>query len=177
MRQHHDDDRPLFMISVAAELAGMHPQTLRLYERRGLVRPQRTAGKTRRYSERDVERLQRIQELTELGLNLAGVERVLAMEEQLDAMRRQMLALQTQLDGGRRSHAPRGGARRALPPYGAGAGEPQRRSSTSAGAAGTPERAGSRTAALGVRLGGDAAAPAPDLFDETNSETRIDRWM
>ena len=74
------------MISVAAELAGMHPQTLRLYERRGLVRPQRTAKNTRRYSERDVERLQRIQELTELGLNLAGVERVLAMEEQLDAM-------------------------------------------------------------------------------------------
>ena len=97
MRQEHDSDRPLFMISVAAELAGMHPQTLRLYERRGLVRPQRTAKNTRRYSERDVERLQRIQELTELGLNLAGVERVLAMEEQLDAMRRQMLALQTQL--------------------------------------------------------------------------------
>lgn len=97
MRQHYDDDRPLFMISVAAELAGVHPQTLRLYERRGLVRPQRTAGRTRRYSERDVERLQRIQELTELGLNLAGVERVLAMEEQLDTMRRQMLALQAQL--------------------------------------------------------------------------------
>ena len=87
MRQAHDSDRPLFMISVAAELAGMHPQTLRLYERRGLVRPQRTAKNTRRYSERDVERLQRIQELTELGLNLAGVERVLAMEEQLNAMR------------------------------------------------------------------------------------------
>ena len=67
MRQEHDSDRPLFMISVAAELAGMHPQTLRLYERRGLVRPQRTAKNTRRYSERDVERLQRIQELTELG--------------------------------------------------------------------------------------------------------------
>jgi len=98
MRQEHDSDRPLFMISVAAELAGMHPQTLRLYERRGLVRPQRTAGKTRRYSERDVERLQRIQELTELGLNLAGVERVLAMEEQLDAMRGQMEALQERLD-------------------------------------------------------------------------------
>ena len=98
MRQHHDDDRPLFMISVAAELAGMHPQTLRLYERRGLVRPQRTAGRTRRYSERDVERLQRIQELTELGLNLAGVERVLAMEEQLETMRRQMLLLQQRLD-------------------------------------------------------------------------------
>ena len=97
MRQEHDSDRPLFMISVAAELAGMHPQTLRLYERRGLVRPQRTAKNTRRYSERDVERLQRIQELTELGLNLAGVERVLAMEEQLDAMHRQMQVLQAQL--------------------------------------------------------------------------------
>jgi MerR family transcriptional regulator, heat shock protein HspR len=98
MRQEHDSDRPLFMISVAAELAGMHPQTLRLYERRGLVRPQRTAKNTRRYSERDVERLQRIQELTELGLNLAGVERVLAMEEQLDTMRRQMQLLQERLD-------------------------------------------------------------------------------
>ena len=97
MRQQHDSDRPLFMISVAAELAGMHPQTLRLYERRGLVRPQRTAKNTRRYSERDLERLQRIQELTELGLNLAGVERVLAMEEQLEVMHRQMMALQTQL--------------------------------------------------------------------------------
>jgi MerR family transcriptional regulator/heat shock protein HspR len=98
MRHEHDDDRPLFMISVAAELAGMHPQTLRLYERRGLVRPQRTAGHTRRYSERDVERLQRIQALTELGLNLAGVVRVLAMEEQLETMRRQMQLLQQRLD-------------------------------------------------------------------------------
>ena len=86
------------MISVAAELSGMHPQTLRLYERRGLVRPQRTAKNTRRYSQHDVERLQRIQELTELGLNLAGVERVLAMEEQLDTMRRQMQLLQSRLD-------------------------------------------------------------------------------
>ena len=98
MRQQHDSDRPLFMISVAAELSGMHPQTLRLYERRGLVRPRRTAKNTRRYSQHDVERLHRIQELTELGLNLAGVERVLAMEEQLDSMRRQMQALQSRLD-------------------------------------------------------------------------------
>jgi MerR family transcriptional regulator, heat shock protein HspR len=97
MRQ-DDNDRPLFMISVAAELAGMHPQTLRLYERRGLVQPQRTAGKTRRYSQHDVERLQRIQELTDLGLNLAGVERVLTMEAQLEAMQRQMLLLQQRLD-------------------------------------------------------------------------------
>jgi MerR family transcriptional regulator, heat shock protein HspR len=98
MRLEHDSDRPLFMISVAAELAGMHPQTLRLYERRGLVRPQRTAKNTRRYSQHDVERLQRIQELTELGLNLAGVERVLAMEEQLVTMQRQMQLLQQRLD-------------------------------------------------------------------------------
>jgi len=97
-RQDDDNDRPLFMISVAAELAGMHPQTLRLYERRGLVRPQRTAGRTRRYSPGDVERLRRIQELTELGLNLAGVERVLVMEEQMEALRRQLQLLQQRLD-------------------------------------------------------------------------------
>ena len=87
-----------YMISVVAEQYEIHPQTLRLYERRGLVRPQRTAGKTRRYSQHDVERLQRIQQLTELGLNLAGVERVLAMEEQLEVMQRQMLLLQQRLD-------------------------------------------------------------------------------
>jgi MerR family transcriptional regulator/heat shock protein HspR len=97
MRQDDDRDRPLFMISVAAELAGMHPQTLRVYERRGLVHPQRTAKNTRRYSVHDVDRLQRIQELTDLGLNLAGVERVLAMEEQLETMRREMLLLQSRL--------------------------------------------------------------------------------
>jgi MerR family transcriptional regulator, heat shock protein HspR len=92
-----DDDRPLFMISVAAELSGMHPQTLRMYERRGLLHPQRTAKNTRRYSQSDVERLQRIQELTELGLNLAGVERVLAMEQQLHAMAEEMDRLQAEL--------------------------------------------------------------------------------
>ncbi len=78
-----DFDAPLFMISVAADLAGMHPQTLRMYERRGLVSPGRTAKNTRRYSRRDVELLRRIQELTDLGLNLAGVKRVLAMEERV----------------------------------------------------------------------------------------------
>ncbi len=92
-----DDDMALFMISVAAELAGMHPQTLRLYERRGLVRPQRTAKNTRRYSQHDVERLMRIQQLTELGLNLAGVERVLAMEEQLRVLAAEVQRLQAQL--------------------------------------------------------------------------------
>ena len=93
-----DDERALFMISVAAELAGMHPQTLRMYERRGLLRPQRTAKNTRRYSERDVERLRRIQALTELGLNLAGVARVLAMEEQMSAMAAELQRLQARLD-------------------------------------------------------------------------------
>ena len=81
-------ERPRYMISVAAELVGMHPQTLRIYEAKGLVRPQRTAGNTRLYSEADLERLRLIQRLTtELGLNLAGVERVLALEDELQRMR------------------------------------------------------------------------------------------
>ena len=81
------DDRPIYMISVAAELVGMHPQTLRIYESKGLVRPKRTAGNTRLYSERDVERLRVIQKLTtELGLNLSGVEIVLKLEDQLQRM-------------------------------------------------------------------------------------------
>ena len=76
------EDQGVFMISVAARLAGMHPQTLRIYEERGLIKPARSPKQTRLYSQRDVERLKRIQELTtELGLNLAGVERVLALEE------------------------------------------------------------------------------------------------
>jgi MerR family transcriptional regulator/heat shock protein HspR len=78
-------DRGVFMISVAAELAEMHPQTLRMYEARGLIEPQRSPKGTRLYSHADVERLRRIQEMTnELGLNLAGVERVLELEEQLE---------------------------------------------------------------------------------------------
>jgi MerR family transcriptional regulator/heat shock protein HspR len=85
------------MISIAAELAAMHPQTLRLYERRGLVQPQRSAKNTRLYSLADVDRLQRIQELTELGLNLAGVERVLALESQMALMRAQMDLLEAEL--------------------------------------------------------------------------------
>jgi MerR family transcriptional regulator/heat shock protein HspR len=86
-----DDDRGVFMISVAAELAGMHPQTLRIYEAKGLIKPKRSAKKTRLYSRRDVERLRRIQELTtEVGLNLAGVERVLALEQVMDAMQAEL---------------------------------------------------------------------------------------
>jgi MerR family transcriptional regulator/heat shock protein HspR len=85
------EDRPRYMISVAAELVGMHPQTLRMYEQKGLVRPGRTAGNTRLYSDADVERLRLIQRLTtELGLNLAGVERVLHMEDELLRMQRRL---------------------------------------------------------------------------------------
>jgi len=84
-------ERGVFMISVAAELAGMHPQTLRIYETRGLIRPQRSPKNTRLYSQDDVERLRRIQELTsELGMNLAGVERVFELEDQMERMRRRM---------------------------------------------------------------------------------------
>jgi MerR family transcriptional regulator, heat shock protein HspR len=83
-----DDERGVFMISVAAELAHMHPQTLRMYEARGLIEPQRSAKNTRLYSQRDVERLRHIQRLTtELGLNLAGVEIVLEMEAEVERMR------------------------------------------------------------------------------------------
>jgi MerR family transcriptional regulator/heat shock protein HspR len=86
-----DVDRGVFMISVAAELAEMHPQTLRMYEARGLIEPQRSPKGTRLYSHADVERLRRIQELTtELGMNLAGVERVFELEEQLARMQRKV---------------------------------------------------------------------------------------
>jgi MerR family transcriptional regulator/heat shock protein HspR len=90
-----DPKRGVYMISVAAELAGMHPQTLRMYEARGLIAPQRSPGGTRKFSQADVERLRRIQEMTtELGMNLAGVEKVLELEEQLERMNGRMAALE-----------------------------------------------------------------------------------
>ena len=83
--------RGVYMISVAAELAGMHPQTLRIYEARGLIAPQRSPKNTRLYSQADVQRLQRIQQLTtEMGMNLAGVERVFELEDEMDRMRKRM---------------------------------------------------------------------------------------
>jgi len=92
------DDRPRYMISVAAELVGMHPQTLRIYEAKGLVRPKRTPGGTRLYSERDLERLRVIQRLTtELGLNLAGVEHVLRLEDELARLRARMERMEREL--------------------------------------------------------------------------------
>ncbi|HEY3183519.1 MAG TPA: MerR family transcriptional regulator [Gaiellaceae bacterium] len=92
------DDRPRYMISVAADLVGMHPQTLRIYEQKGLVRPKRTAGNTRLYSEADIARLRLIQRLTtELGLNLAGVERVLHLEDELRRMRRRLERMESEM--------------------------------------------------------------------------------
>jgi MerR family transcriptional regulator/heat shock protein HspR len=83
------DDRPRYMISVAADIVGMHPQTLRIYESKGLIRPKRTAGNTRLYSEADIERLRLIQQLTnDLGLNLAGVEQVMQLQDEVERMRR-----------------------------------------------------------------------------------------
>jgi MerR family transcriptional regulator/heat shock protein HspR len=88
-------DRGVFMISVAAELADMHPQTLRMYEARGLIEPKRSPKGTRLYSHSDVDRLRRIQEMTaELGMNLAGVERVFELEGQLESMARKVASLE-----------------------------------------------------------------------------------
>jgi MerR family transcriptional regulator/heat shock protein HspR len=93
------DDKPRYMISVAADLVGMHPQTLRIYEQKGLVRPQRTSGNTRLYSESDLERLRLIQQLTtELGLNLAGVEMVLRLEDELKRMQRRMERMEREMN-------------------------------------------------------------------------------
>ena len=90
-------DRGVFMISVAAELADMHPQTLRMYEARGLITPKRSPKGTRLYSQEDVERLRRIQEMTaELGMNLAGVERVFELEDELARMTRRMAAMEAE---------------------------------------------------------------------------------
>ena len=90
--------RAVYIISVAAELAGVHPQTLRIYERKGLVRPQRTSGNTRRYSEEDIERLQAIAALTDEGVNLAGVKRIIELQAELERLHRQMEDLREQLD-------------------------------------------------------------------------------
>ena len=89
-----DEEQGVFMISVAAELAEMHPQTLRMYEQRGLIAPKRSPKNTRLYSQRDVERLRRIQEMTAAGLNLVGVEIVLALEEQVEKLKRRVKDLE-----------------------------------------------------------------------------------
>jgi MerR family transcriptional regulator/heat shock protein HspR len=98
-RREVERDRGVYMISVAAELAGMHPQTLRIYESRGLIQPKRSPKNTRLYSQEDVDRLRRIQELTsQLGMNLAGVEKVFELEREIERMRRRMRTLERQAE-------------------------------------------------------------------------------
>jgi MerR family transcriptional regulator, heat shock protein HspR len=92
------DRRAVYIISVAAELAGVHPQTLRIYEQKGLVRPYRTSGNTRRYSEADIDRLRRVQRLTQEGVNLAGAKRIMALEEELHRMRARIAQLEDRLE-------------------------------------------------------------------------------
>lgn len=91
------DRRAVYIISVAAELAGVHPQTLRIYEQKGLVRPHRTRGNTRRYSEEDIDRLRRVQALTQRGVNLAGVKRIIGLEEELERLRDRVRDLEQEL--------------------------------------------------------------------------------
>jgi MerR family transcriptional regulator, heat shock protein HspR len=117
------DDRAVFVISVAAELVGVHPQTLRIYERKGLVRPKRSASSnSRRYSQRDIERLREIQELTGKGVNLAGVRRVIELSEQLERLADRVAELEAGLRAQSRRHrqeldAVRRASRRDLVPY------------------------------------------------------------
>jgi MerR family transcriptional regulator/heat shock protein HspR len=99
-------DRAVYIISVAAELTGVHPQTLRVYERKGLVEPARTGGMSRRYSDADIERIQRIQELTSEGLNLAGVHRVLELENEIAHLREQLRQVARVADSKRRDLVP-----------------------------------------------------------------------
>lgn len=92
------DRRAVYVISVAAQLAGVHPQTLRIYEQRGLVRPHRTSGNSRRYSDEDIDRLRRVQSLTHRGVNLAGVKRIIELEEEIERLLERTRELQRQLD-------------------------------------------------------------------------------
>jgi MerR family transcriptional regulator/heat shock protein HspR len=93
-----DDTRALYVISVAAELAGVHPQTLRIYERKGLLSPARTSGRSRRYSDHDIQLLRRIQELTNEGISLVGVHRILELEQELQAARDRAARLEQALE-------------------------------------------------------------------------------
>jgi MerR family transcriptional regulator, heat shock protein HspR len=120
-----DLDRGLFSISVAAELAGLHPQTLRIYEREGLLDPARSAGGTRRYSRRDIDRLQQICVLTADGLNMAGIRRVLELQEETRQLQAELARLQA-LAGDRAAPAPRTGTPQGRPRAGSGAESPPR---------------------------------------------------
>ena len=97
-----DDDAPVFVISVAAQLSGLHPQTLRAYDRLGLVSPNRTVGRGRRYSARDIEQLRQVQKLSqEEGINLAGIKRILDLENQVEALRQRMAEIRAELEAAR----------------------------------------------------------------------------
>ncbi|MDQ3958438.1 MAG: MerR family transcriptional regulator [Actinomycetota bacterium] len=96
-RQETDNNQAIYIISVAAELAGVHPQTLRVYERKGLLSPSRTSGNTRRYSQKDIDLLRRIQDLTNDGINLAGVMRILELESELERARMRATRLASQV--------------------------------------------------------------------------------
>ena len=118
----NQQDRAVFVISVAAELAGVHPQTLRIYEREGLVRPKRTTANARRYSERDIERLLEIKRLTSDGMNLEGVRRVIGLTQEIERLRVTVAALEAELRTQARRHRQevetvRRSARRDLVPY------------------------------------------------------------
>jgi MerR family transcriptional regulator/heat shock protein HspR len=117
----YEQERALYIISVAAELAGVHAQTLRIYERKGLIEPQRTQGGSRRYSDRDIALLHRIQQLTNEGVSLAGVGKVLELEDRLALALERIAALETQLEALRKEH------RRDLVPVRPTAAERQRR--------------------------------------------------
>jgi MerR family transcriptional regulator/heat shock protein HspR len=107
--QRGSEDRAVYIISVAAELSGVHPQTLRIYERKGLLSPARTAGNTRRYSERDIERLRSIQRLTQdHGVNLAGARIIMQLEEQMEELRRRLEEVHAEIDRMRRAARQRG---------------------------------------------------------------------
>ena len=117
-----EQDRAVFVISVAAELAGVHPQTLRIYEREGLVRPKRTTSNARRYSERDIQLLLEIKRLTSDGMNLKGVREVIALTQEVERLQSRVAALQAELRAQARRHrqeveAVRRSARRDLVPY------------------------------------------------------------
>jgi MerR family transcriptional regulator/heat shock protein HspR len=117
-----EQDRAVFVISVAAELAGVHPQTLRIYEREGLVRPKRTTSNARRYSERDIQRLLEIKRLTSDGMNLEGVRRVIELTQEIERLRATVAALEAEVRAQARRHrqeveAVRRSARRDLVPY------------------------------------------------------------
>jgi MerR family transcriptional regulator, heat shock protein HspR len=112
MDEARHEERAVYVISVAAEMAGVHPQTLRIYERKGLLQPKRTSGNTRRYSQRDIEQLLRIQDLTQVvGVNLAGVKMIIQMQEEIDLMRARIAALERELRRHRRVTRAEGPAR------------------------------------------------------------------